>query len=205
MAVRRNPVRATRTGTAATTPGRRGRCPTRNVETPTPDNLDTTNRNNRNQNVDVQGDNDHVPLNAPTVDQAMINQLVEQRVAELLAESNHSNNSAGTFPPVRANGCNYKEFKICGPVEFGGTEGVVYLVRWIEKTESVFNVSGCAENTKVKFASFTFKNEALTWWNNYRNSVGSDVAYAMTWEQFKSLLIQTYCPRNEIKKLEIEF
>ena len=110
MAPRRNPVRATRTGPATTTPGHRGRRPTRNVETPTPDNLDTTNRNNRNQNVDVQGDNGHVPLNAPTVDQAMINQLVEQRVAELLAESNHSNNSAGTFPPVRTNGCNYKEF-----------------------------------------------------------------------------------------------
>ena len=62
MGVRRNPVRATRTGTAATTPGRRGRRPTRNVETPTPDNLDTTNRNNRTQNVDVQGDNDHVHL-----------------------------------------------------------------------------------------------------------------------------------------------
>ena len=40
---------------------------------------------------------------------------------------------------------------------------MVYLVRWIEKTESVFNVSGCAENAKVKFASFTFKDEALTW------------------------------------------
>ena len=78
MAPRRNPVRASRTGPAMTTPGRRGCRPTRNVETPTPDNLDTTNRNNRNQNVDVQGDNDHVPQNAPTVDQAMINQLVEQ-------------------------------------------------------------------------------------------------------------------------------
>lgn len=79
------------------------------------------------------------------------------------------------------------------------------MVRWIEKTESVFNVSNCAENAKVKFASFTFKEEALTWWNNYRYSVGSEVAYVMTWEQFKSLLIQTYCPRNKVKKLEIEF
>lgn len=31
------------------------------------------------------------------------------------------------------------------------------------------------------------------------------MAYAMTWEQFKDLLIKTYCPRNEIKKLEIDF
>ena len=180
MTPRRKPVRAIRTGPAATTPGLWGRRPTRNVETPTPENLDTTNRNNRNQNIDVQGDNDHIPPNAPTVDQAMINKLVEHLVAELLAESNHSNNSPGTFPPVRTTGCNYKEFRICGPIEFGGTEGVVYLVRWIEKTESVFNVSNFAESSKVKFTSFTFKDEALTWWNNYRNSVGSEVAYAMT-------------------------
>ena len=181
MAPRQNPPRATRTGPAATAPVRQVRRSTRNTETPTPDNLDT-NRNNRNQNVEVQGDNDHVHPNAPAVDQAMINQLVEQRVAELLAESNHSNTSAVTFPPTRVNGCTYMDFRICGPVEFRGTEGVVYLVRWIEKTESVFTVSNCAEDAKVKYATFTFKDEALTWWNTYRNSIGSEVAYAMTWE-----------------------
>ncbi|PWA76257.1 reverse transcriptase domain-containing protein [Artemisia annua] len=107
--------------------------------------------------------------------------------------------------PIRPVGYSYKEFRACGPIEFCSTEGVVYLVRWMEKTELVFNVSTCAENAKVKFATFTLKDEALTWWNNYCKSVGSEVAYAMAWEQFKSLLIKTYCPRNEIKKLEIEF
>ena len=71
--------------------------------------------------------------------------------------------------------------------------------------KELFTVSGCAQNAKVKFSTFTLKDEALTWWNNYRKSVGDEVAYAMTWEQFKDLLIKTYCPRNEIKKLEIEF
>lgn len=114
------------------------------------------------------------------VDQALINQLVEQRVAELLVQSNHSNNSAGTFSPTRNLGCSYKEFRACGPMEFCGTKGVVYLVRWMEKMESVFTVSKCAESSKVWFASFTLKNEALTWWNNYRKSVGSEAAYTMT-------------------------
>ncbi|GJW75199.1 hypothetical protein Tco_0134569 [Tanacetum coccineum] len=32
----------------------------------------------------------------------------------------------------------------CQPLNFKGTEGVVGLTRWIEKMESVFNISGCA-------------------------------------------------------------
>lgn len=45
----------------------------------------------------------------------------------------------------------------------------------------------------------------LTWWNNYLSSARSDVAYAMPWEEFKALLLKNYCPRNEVKMLEMEF
>ena len=153
-----NLVRSTRTGSVVATTGRRGRRPQRNVETPTPDNHESTNHNAQNLNVDAQDDNGHFSPNTPTVDQDMINQLVNQCVAKLLAESNHSNTSAGIPLPTRITGCNYKEFRTCGPIEFCGTEGVVYLVRWIEKTESVFTISGCAENAKVKFSTFTLKD-----------------------------------------------
>lgn len=149
MAPRRNPTRTTRTGPAVTTTGRRGRRSKQNVETLTPDNQDTTNHKAKNLNVDVQGDNGHILPNTPTIDRDMINQVMNQRVVELLAESNHSNTSAGTPLPVQAQGCNYKEFRSYGPIEFCGTEGVIYLVRWIEKTELVFTVSNCAENAKV--------------------------------------------------------
>lgn len=204
MAPRRNPPRTTRTGPAVVNIGCRGQRPTRNVENQYTDNQDTNNHTDENQNVNDQGDNGHVPPNTPTVYQAMINPLVNQRVTELLVESNHSNTSARTPLPNRTRGCTYKEFRFCGPIEFGETEGVVYMMRWMEKTESVFTVSNCDEDAKVNYATFTLKDEALTWWNNYLQSVGSDVAYAMTWEQFKALLIKTYCPRNEVKKLEIE-
>ncbi|GJV64920.1 putative reverse transcriptase domain-containing protein [Tanacetum coccineum] len=46
-----------------------------------------------------------------------------------------------------------------------GTEGVVGLTRWIEKMESVFNISGCAIENQVKFATCTLLGAALTWWN----------------------------------------
>nr|GEZ42116.1 Gag-Pol polyprotein [Tanacetum cinerariifolium] len=57
-----------------------------------------------------------------------------------------------------------------------GTEGVVGLSRWFENMESVFHISGC----------------------------GPDVKYAMTWETLKKKITEKYCPRGEIKKLEIE-
>ncbi|GKE97859.1 putative reverse transcriptase domain-containing protein, partial [Tanacetum coccineum] len=40
--------------------------------------------------------------------------------------------------------CFYVDFMKCQPLNFKGTEGVVGLTRWIEKIESVFNISGCA-------------------------------------------------------------
>ncbi|GKE60434.1 reverse transcriptase domain-containing protein [Tanacetum coccineum] len=45
---------------------------------------------------------------------------------------------------------------------------------------------------------------ALTWWNSYVKTIGHDVAYAMTWKALKKMMTDKYCPRGEIKKLEIE-
>ncbi|GJW01752.1 putative reverse transcriptase domain-containing protein [Tanacetum coccineum] len=45
---------------------------------------------------------------------------------------------------------------------------------------------------------------ALTWWNSHVRTVGHDVAYAMTWTGLKKKMTDKYCPRVEIKKLEVE-
>nr|GEX46081.1 hypothetical protein [Tanacetum cinerariifolium] len=39
--------------------------------------------------------------------------------------------------------CFYPDFMKCQPLNFKGTKGVVGLTRWIEKMESVFQISGC--------------------------------------------------------------
>ncbi|GJR09633.1 hypothetical protein Tco_0792285 [Tanacetum coccineum] len=52
---------------------------------------------------------------------------------------------------------------------------------WIEKMESVFNISGCAIENKVKLATCTLLGAALTWWNSQIRTLGPD-AYSMTWE-----------------------
>ncbi|GKC71912.1 hypothetical protein Tco_1117795, partial [Tanacetum coccineum] len=57
------------------------------------------------------------------------------------SHSSHENNPRNMHT---ARPCYYADFMKCHPLNFKGTEGVVGLTRWIEKMESVFNISGCA-------------------------------------------------------------
>ncbi|GKF30599.1 hypothetical protein Tco_0100397 [Tanacetum coccineum] len=50
------------------------------------------------------------------------------------------------------------------------------LCRWLEKTESVFSISECAERNKVKFSATTLQGWALTWWNSQVASLRLEVA-----------------------------
>ncbi|GKF47947.1 hypothetical protein Tco_0141198, partial [Tanacetum coccineum] len=45
---------------------------------------------------------------------------------------------------------------------------------------------------------------ALTWWNTHVKTVGHDAAYGMPWKALMKMMAGKYCPRNEIKKLEME-
>ncbi|GKA33859.1 hypothetical protein Tco_0720288 [Tanacetum coccineum] len=95
-----------------------------------------------------------------------------------------------------------KEFISCQPFYFNGTEGAVGLIRWFERTESVFSRSRCAEENKVTFATGTLTNDALSWWNAYAHPMGVDQANRITWTELKRLLTNNYCPRTEIRKME---
>ncbi|XP_023749744.1 uncharacterized protein LOC111898033 [Lactuca sativa] len=100
--------------------------------------------------------------------------------------------------------CTYKDFMNCKPKSFHGTDGVVNLTRWIEKTESVFQISFCPDDCKVRFVACTFVDAALTWWNNHVNTMRIDAANSMQWEELKRMLIEEYGPREEIQNMEQE-
>nr|GFB99671.1 reverse transcriptase domain-containing protein [Tanacetum cinerariifolium] len=85
------------------------------------------------------------------------------------------------------------------------TEGAVGLIRWFERTESVFSHSNYTEDCKVKFATGTLNEEALSWWNSFSQPIGIEEAYKITWVEFKKLLINKYCPRTEVQNIEEEF
>ncbi|GJZ06146.1 hypothetical protein Tco_0539939, partial [Tanacetum coccineum] len=134
-----------------------------------------------------------------------INQLIETQVAEALVNQEQLRNSdvngdgsqnsrSGTERPTRTP----------RPLNFKGTEGVVMLSKWFEKMESVFHISNCVVENHVKFATCTFVRNALTWRNSHKKAVTQDVAYAIDWKALKKMMMVKYCPRGEIKKLEIE-
>ncbi|GJV04523.1 hypothetical protein Tco_1338092 [Tanacetum coccineum] len=87
---------------------------------------------------------------------------------------NGGNRNGGT------NGCSYKTFLGCNPRDYNGKGGAVALTRWIEKMESVIENSRCVENQKVKYATSSFINKALTWWNTEVQARGREAALGMT-------------------------
>ncbi|GJT36238.1 putative reverse transcriptase domain-containing protein [Tanacetum coccineum] len=144
------------------------------------------------------------------IDTQILNQLISVRVAKVLAAA-HVTYAASTQEETNLGSnssqnkaCNYKEFRAVMHENFRGTEGAVGLTRWFEKLESQFGISNVAEGDRVKFASSTLLDGALTWWNVYVRSVTLDTAHATPWSDFKAMFIRKYCPRNEVKQMENE-
>ncbi|GJR83711.1 putative reverse transcriptase domain-containing protein [Tanacetum coccineum] len=115
---------------------------------------------------------------------------------------NRNVNGRGDRPVARE--CTYQDFMKCQPLSFKGTEGVVGLIRWSEKMETVFHISNCPERYQVKYATCTLLDSALTWWNSHKRTIRTDAAYALSWRELLKLMTEVYCPRNEIQKMETE-
>ncbi|GKF43113.1 hypothetical protein Tco_0129665 [Tanacetum coccineum] len=45
-------------------------------------------------------------------------------------------------------------------------ESAIVYTCWIEKMESVQEMSGCGDNQKVKYIAGSFIGKALMWWNS---------------------------------------
>ncbi|GJT93687.1 reverse transcriptase domain-containing protein [Tanacetum coccineum] len=118
---------------------------------------------------------------APTMTQSAIRKLVADSVTTALeaqaATMANTNRNTGEREAHVARKCSYKEFMSCQPFNFKGSEGAVRLIRWFERTESVFSHSNCTEDCKVKFAT----------------------VYKINWVEFNKL------PRTEVQKMEDEF
>nr|GEW49978.1 putative reverse transcriptase domain-containing protein [Tanacetum cinerariifolium] len=79
----------------------------------------------------------------------VVNENVQENVRNVLANSNWV-------------GYSYKEFLAYNPKEYDGKGAVVVLTQWIEKMESVQDMSGCSIDQKVKYTAGSFVGKALT-------------------------------------------
>nr|GEY80866.1 hypothetical protein [Tanacetum cinerariifolium] len=147
--------------------------------------------------------------------QEAINNLIAQRVTKAIAEYKTQKNSVvngdtshttrtgpRTVRPTRE--CTYKDYLNYLPLKFNDTKGVIGLTQWFKRTESVSSISNCIAENQVKFASCTLIGSALTWWNSYMRAVSQEASYAMPWKTLRQMITAKYCPRGEIKKLEVE-
>nr|GEX99090.1 hypothetical protein [Tanacetum cinerariifolium] len=130
---------------------------------------------------------------------AAIRQLVVDSVATALetqAATMANADNANRNPKLReapvARKCSYKEFMSYQPFNFKGSEDAIGLIRWFECTESVFSRSNYTEDCKVKFATGTLTEEALSWWNYFAQPIGIEEAYKINWVEFKKLLIKKF-------------
>nr|GEY57664.1 putative reverse transcriptase domain-containing protein [Tanacetum cinerariifolium] len=101
--------------------------------------------------------------------------------------------------------CNIKTFRAFGAKEFFGTEGAIGLLTWFESIEALLYITKCPAESQVKFTSSMLQGHALTCWNTLVQTRGRVAAIAQSWEDFKKLLMQEYCPDDEVEKLESEF
>ncbi|GJY44604.1 hypothetical protein Tco_0432817, partial [Tanacetum coccineum] len=87
---------------------------------------------------------------------------------------------------------------MCKPIDYDGMGGAIVLTRWVEKMESVMDISGCTNNQKVWYGTTSLINKALTWWNTQIQARGCEAAMGMTWEDFKALMTEEF---HELAKL----
>ncbi|GKC61100.1 putative reverse transcriptase domain-containing protein [Tanacetum coccineum] len=137
------------------------------------------------------------------IDQGVTAALAARDATRNVDDSHTSGTSVRRTERV-AQECTYQDFMKCQPLYFKGAEGVVELTQWFERMETVFRISNCFVDNQIKFSTCTLLAGALTWWNSHVRIVGQDVAYAMTWTDLRKKMTNKYCPRNEMKKLEVE-
>ncbi|XP_021985215.1 uncharacterized protein LOC110881170 [Helianthus annuus] len=100
---------------------------------------------------------------------------------------------------------NYEHFASYHPKPFTGQEGVTAMLEWFDSMEVTFINSECPEELKTRSATGVFQARALEWWTNERNIRSNELAYALSWEELKQLMMEEFCPPHEQQKLEEEF
>ncbi|GJS86511.1 reverse transcriptase domain-containing protein [Tanacetum coccineum] len=107
-------------------------------------------------------------------------------------------------------GCTYKEFLAYNPKEYDGKGGAIVYTHWIEKMESVHDMSGCRDSQKVKYTAGSFvweefcpsnemKKLETELWNHAMVRVGH-AAYIDRFHELARLVPHLVTPEGEPNK-----
>ncbi|GJT07423.1 hypothetical protein Tco_0841885 [Tanacetum coccineum] len=145
------------------------------------------------------------PKKAPALTEANINHLIQERIDEAIAAKRERvrNENNLEVPPLAptptlttdlatnpapglaaclttgtaSRECTFVGFLKCNPTSFHGNEGAVGLIRWIEKSESVFDIIA---------------------------SMGCAIANSKYWTEMKAMMTEEFCPPKEIQRMDHE-
>nr|GEW79013.1 copia protein [Tanacetum cinerariifolium] len=134
-----------------------------------------------------------MPPKSTPMTQAVIRRIIKDNVDVAISDATPA---AGEFT--------FDGFMKCNPTAFHGTKGAIELLRWFEKTKSVFGISESAEGKKVRFAAATLQGPALTWWNAKVETKGLETMNRMPLTEMKQLMTAEFCLIEEIQRMEHE-
>ncbi|GJV19734.1 putative reverse transcriptase domain-containing protein [Tanacetum coccineum] len=124
------------------------------------------------------------------ISQAAIAKLVADEVAKALATDRAIRNTMG----ARGSG-NF------GGVGNAGGPKIAQPAK--DCTFSSF-INECAKRNKVKFAVATLQGRALSWWNTQVATLDLEVANEKSWDDLKRMMLEEFCPEEEISRMEDE-
>ncbi|GJV08861.1 putative reverse transcriptase domain-containing protein [Tanacetum coccineum] len=110
----------------------------------------------------------------------VVNENIQENVGNVIVNGNRV-------------GCSYKEFLACNPKEYDGKGGAVVLTRWIEKMESVYDMSGCSY--KEFCPSHEMQKLESELWNHAMVGVGH-VAYTDRFHELARLVPYLVTPES---------
>ncbi|GJW29040.1 putative reverse transcriptase domain-containing protein [Tanacetum coccineum] len=119
----------------------------------------------------------------------VVNENVQENVRNVMVNGNRV-------------GCSYKEFLAYNPKEYDGKGGAVVITRWIEKMESMHDMSGCSVDQKVWFiCGYEMQMLESELWNHAMVEAGN-AAYTDRSHELASALTNEAVRNGSIKKVE---
>ena len=121
---------------------------------------------------------------------------------QLRSTVNNGNNGDRETGPSH---CTFRQFNSCHPLKFSRSEEATGLFQWFENMEMTFLISECQDHLRVRYATKTLQNRALAWWDKEEKGQGTKVALDLSRDELKALMIEEFCPNDELQKLEEDF
>ncbi|GKF98971.1 reverse transcriptase domain-containing protein, partial [Tanacetum coccineum] len=136
---------------------------------------------------------------------ATIEEIINQRVTEALETREANRNIRLGNGNDEGGNRNVMVTKMEEEMEMEITMRMIEMLGlWFEKMETIFHINNCPEKYQVKYTTCTLLNNALTWWNSHKRTIGNDAAFAMSWRKLMKLIVEVYSLRTEIQKIESE-